>query len=305
MMNLVDINNCGSSTQSNGRTVDLCHIIKQEINFHHAIMAILVGHELAMPARPENNKIDDDIGTVILALVQGISSSAHTILFLSESTGVHTRDCYGIARTIFETSINACYILAKGKDAAIKANEHSNVKSIKDMNRESRIGESVLDFSYIDSSKFTIPAKIKTDIRKFQTNNGKEKPWTKLSVDKRILAVGDAFGKDVLKTLHLARFIIYRHSSEILHGSLFGCKYFFGATEFQNKKVTPESLTNNFAVQHELILTSCLLSMSSVLDCFHYKYGFESAYIHNKKLLTDLKNNTLDPKDIIETHINK
>ena len=117
-MNLVNINNAGSSTKSNERIVNLCYMIKQQINFLHAIMAILVGHKLSSPKRTENTEIDDAVGTVVLALLQGITSSAHTIIFLSESTGLHTRDCYGIARTIFETSINACYILAKGEAAA-------------------------------------------------------------------------------------------------------------------------------------------------------------------------------------------
>lgn len=293
------------ASSKSDRIDKLCHVLKQEANYLLSLMAILVGHELESPKRNEKNDIDDDVGNALLSLLDGINSSALTVLYLSEKSGFHTRDCYSIGRSIFETAVNACYIIAAGKNTSVDAHQHAQAKAQRDCNRESRIGDSVIKISYVDSSGAIIPPELKTDLRKFETNKGKEKPWTKLSVDARILFVGKRYGKHVLNILHMARFVIYRHSSEILHGTVFGCKYFLGLTEPSSKDNVDNSLAHSISIKHESILISIIFSMSSIIECFHYEYGFENLFKKSKKLLSSIKNETFIYEDIEEPLVKK
>jgi hypothetical protein len=74
--------------------------------------------------------------------LQGMTASAGTLTRLSDSAGFHTRDCFGIARTINETAINICYTLAMGDEVAERAERHAHQKAYRDLHRESAIGDS-------------------------------------------------------------------------------------------------------------------------------------------------------------------
>lgn len=303
-MKKIDINsNAGSST--NNRIKKLSFVLLQEINFIHTLMAIVLGEDLIYPEREENTKVQGSVNSAILSLMQGVTSSANTILYLSESAGLHTRDCYGIARSIFETSLNICYIIAAGEKVAHDALAHSRAIAIKDLKRESRVGQSIINVSYVDVDGLSIPPEIKTDLRKFETKKGKGKSWTNLSVDARILFVGNKLGKRLNKTLHMARFMIYKHSSEILHGSVFGCNHFLGTHFAQSKEKLASEFNNSIAQQHELILICCICSLSSIVDSFHHKYGFKNLYDVNRNLLSDLKSNDYDEEHLIVPSIRK
>lgn len=277
-------------SSTNFRLKKLSFVLLQELNFVNSLMALAVGENLIHPKREETSQVEDNVSTATLTLMQAVTSSSNTILKLSETTGLHTKDCYIIARSIFEASLNTCYIFAAGNKVATDALEHSRAKSIKDLKRESKIGESVIRLSFIDSDTISIPPELKTLLRKYETKKGRDKSWTELNVDARIRFIGNKFTKNIINKLHMARFMIYRHSSEILHGSVFGNNYFLGALFSKSREELENNFESSIGTKHELVLLCCILSLSSILDCFHLKYGFENLHKLNKELLSNLKN---------------
>ena len=84
-----------------------------------------------------------------------------------------------------------------------------------------------------------------------------------------------------MTALHFARFMIYRHSSEILHGTLFGALYAFGLTQPN----APDDLAEHQANQTMMILLADVLALRAVIEAFHIRYGFESAKERSDQLM--------------------
>lgn len=108
-------------------------------------------------------------------------------------------------------------------------------------------------------------------------------------MDERIAVVGEKLDPSILNLLHWSRFMVYRHSSEILHGTLFGLAYFYGET----KPTPPKSLEEariNIGKQHILLLLATNVALMSIVDAFHKKYNFEYASNKSRELSNDIKN---------------
>ena len=92
-----------------------------------------------------------------------------------------------------------------------------------------------------------------------------------------------------MTALHWARFAIYRHSSEILHGSLFGALFFFGLTTPTGGPRSLNELHEAIGQQHMLILMATVLALSAVVEVFHGVYGFRVAQDQNEALMKRLR----------------
>jgi hypothetical protein len=82
--------------------------------------------------------------------------------------------------------------------------------------------------------------------------------------------------------------MIYRHSSEILHGTFFSALYFFGITSPNNKQRTLDEAIEFIGQQHMLILFAAILALSAVIESFHRVYGFSQAYEQSRVLIKSL-----------------
>jgi len=71
--------------------------------------------------------------------------------------------------------------------------------------------------------------------------------------------------------------MIYRHSSEVLHGTLFSALHFFGATEPSGHPRTLEKLSEHIGQQQMMILFAANIAMCEVVESFHKQYGFNAA----------------------------
>jgi hypothetical protein len=80
-------------------------------------------------------------------------------------------------------------------------------------------------------------------------------------------------GEGVLTALHFSGFMIYRHSSEVLHGTLFGAMYTFGLTQPNS----PDDLSEHQANQRMMILLAAVLASRAVIEAFDIRYGFKRA----------------------------
>ena len=83
--------------------------------------------------------------------------------------------------------------------------------------------------------------------------------------------------------------MIYRHSSEILHGTFFSALYFFGVTDPSKKARTLEEMTEFVGQQHMMILMAVVFSLSSAIEAFDKAYGFATAKRQAKSLVDSLR----------------
>lgn len=88
----------------------------------------------------------NDYYDVLAPLLYSIKESCDSISFLAKNGKV--RDCFVLARTIFETSVNFCFISAGGKDVAERAKRHALQKSFRDLSRELEIGNQKLQIHW-------------------------------------------------------------------------------------------------------------------------------------------------------------
>lgn len=276
------------STELTDCLQDLRRVLAQYSRMMDHLIAVSIQHDSAAALRAESTSVPELLATVLSLLLQAVGSSSHTLVGLSDAPGLHTRDCYSIARSIVETSVNICYIITEGPGAAERALRHARQKSFQDLERQSKLADSIIQLMYTGKPDPTKVMGLEAEIAEFTSRTGREKGWVDLSIDDRITAVGRRLGLSVLNALHFARFMIYRHSSEILHGTLFGALFFFGATTPTNKVRTPEDMGEFVGQQHMLILFACILALSAVVESFHRTYGFQSIYDNSTSIIKSL-----------------
>ncbi|HET9868382.1 MAG TPA: DUF5677 domain-containing protein [Nitrospira sp.] len=191
---------------------------------------------------------------------------------LADAPWVQTRDSFSVVRAVFELGVNICYIISVGSEAAERALRHTRQKAFRDLHRVSEIAEDVIELRYSGKQAPSDVDGMTEDLAEFSTKKGVEKrEWIDLNVDERIATVGQHLGKEILSDLHFARFMVYRHSSEVLHGTHFGVQSCFGLT-------TPGTNTQADALAHMgdqqmMILMAANLTVLAVAKGFHVVYG--------------------------------
>jgi len=279
-----------SLTESLACIQSMQSILSRQIRLIDALIAIMLGHKFASSLRDDEKPVEEDVSQALIPMLQAIGSSSNALVMLSESSGLHTRDCYSIARSIVEASINACYIMAKGEDAANRALRHARQKAFRDLERQSIIGNSVINLVFSGKPKPESIEGLQEDIEEFTSKTGREKGWIDLSVDERILEAGSVLGGAIATLLHWSRFAVYRHSSEILHGTLFGAMYFLGLTQPGVKSgKSLEGFEDSIAQQHVMVLLASQFALFAIVESFHLAYGFSKALEQSEALLGELR----------------
>lgn len=222
-------------------------------------------------------------------MLQAIGSSSTTLSNLSQHAGLHTRDCYAISRSVIEMIINICYIMAVGSTAAEKALRHAKQKSYRDGVRESTIGESIIQVTRLGLPKSSEIDGMEELLVEFTSRANREKGWVDLSLDERIEVIGKKLGHKVLANLHFARFAVYRHASEILHGTFYSALYFLGHTETRIDTAKRQVAHDLIGQKHMMILFATVVALSCVVETFHLSFGFEKAYQSSQALIDSLK----------------
>ena len=253
-----------------------------------ALIAVTINLDSTKSLRREDTPVPNPLAQVLPAMLQAAGSSSHTLTLLSEAPGLQTRDCYSIARSVIEIAVNICYIIAEGSPAADRALRHARQKMYQDLERESKIGDKIIRLTFSDRLDTSTVPGLKAEIAEFTSRTGREKGWVDLSIDERIEAAGQKLGDSVLTSLHFARFMIYRHSSEVLHGTLFSALYFFGITTPSTQPRTQDKTLESVGQQHMLILIATVFALSAVIEAFHRAYGFAEAKERSKSLLDGL-----------------
>jgi hypothetical protein len=263
--------------------------LERSIRLVDTLIAVMIGQGPTEALREESAPIPDQVAGAVPLMLQAAGSSSNTIAQLSDAPGLQTRDCYSIARSVVEIAVNICYIFAEGAAAAELAQRHARQKAYRDLVRESKIGDSRIRLECAGRPAASSIEGMEAQIAEFTAKGGREKGWMDASIDDRIEAVGKRFGGSVLSRLHFARFMVYRHSSEVLHGTLFSAIYFFGATTPTGEPRTLEQTTDFIGQQHMMILLATIFALLAVVEVFHRAYGFRAAFESAERLLEALR----------------
>ena len=198
----------------------------------------------------------------LFLLLLGISDSLESLSTLSKMNKM--RDCYAISRMIYETTINVLYITATNFEAMEDMINYTKEKSKHDSARSIATDKEAV-FFHFDGEKHSVgfsknnPIKMKGDPR----------DWTHDNINKRINLINKKYGDTVSRFIQIAHLTIYRTSSDVLHGTLYGMRHSLGIVNKKDESFTIEGmLHHNFGVIITLMLTisQCIYSIIYAFD---------------------------------------
>ena len=167
-----------------------------------------------------------EIARTIALMVQGIGVSIHSIVKLTASLDMGIRDCFGIARSVCEGSINVAYIIAGGSEVAARAHRHAFQKGYRDAAREWEIGS--IRWSNPMPPPTAIPGLVEA-LAEFTRRNGSEvTDWATHNLLQKQEVISARF-PDAQLSISVSASSIYRNASEILHGTFYGVEHFWTA----------------------------------------------------------------------------
>jgi hypothetical protein len=165
------------------------------------------------------------VGAMLIAVLDSAGSFA-TLVGAGKA-----RDCYVLARTLFETILTTAFILAGGEPVAEKAVRHAKQKAYRDLDRESRVAGQVLRMRWRGSVNLDEDPDLKSAVAEYTGKKGQElREWTPENVVQQIECVGRKYGPGVVTPLQGALSTVLRHGSEVVHGTYFGSLYPLGCT---------------------------------------------------------------------------
>lgn len=213
------------------------------------------------------------VAEIIPIMIQGAGSSCHSLLTLSENPEFPVRDCFPIARSIVEAIINVIYIVALGDVAAARADRHAFQKAFRDMERTSAVGNLTFSLRVHPRPDPKVVPGLSEALEEFTRKSGREATsWTEASIEQRLEAIGKRFGDKVLMPLHMAFFSIYRHASEIIHGTFYGSIFFLYASHL-GRRQTPASARYTILNHLLLILMSVVLAVDGLMNAATLAFG--------------------------------
>lgn len=142
------------------------------------------------------------------------------------------RDSYVIVRVIYETSLNACFILTAPDTLALRASRHAKQKALRNVIRAIEVaGETIFKVQIESAEEILQHPEHRKWLEEFTTKSGREiSSWTPENVPQRLDAIYRKFGPADSRGLMFG-LLLYRHASEIAHGTLFGTLFSWGAME--------------------------------------------------------------------------
>jgi uncharacterized protein DUF5677 len=231
---------------------------------------------------------NEQVWVTIIPLLYSIKDSCDSISFLTERG--KTRDCFVLARTVFETIVNVCFISAKGDEAAERAKRHSLQKSYRDLQRELDINSQRLTLAWSGRVEPSADPELQAALADFTSRKGREiTGWTPESVKEQISVIDAKYGPKVSIGLQFALLSIYRHASEIAHGTLFGALFSLGLTVPSNRASSPESLQHHQRQNLSMLLMMLGLAMSSLIALLDTEHSLPEMYAESEQAVAELR----------------
>jgi hypothetical protein len=184
---------------------------------------------------------EDPVALTVLTLLYAATDTNKSIALLAREEKM--RDTYVLARTSYETMLNACFILTEGEKAADRAYRHALQKGWRDLHRELPINDTTVYIRHSAQIEPDEDSALRDAIDEFTSKRGREiTSWTPASLKTRIEKVGLKYGNRVTKGLQFGLLAIYRHASDISHGTVFGSMYAVGLADASGPPKNPSEL---------------------------------------------------------------
>jgi hypothetical protein len=211
---------------------------------------------------------DPDINRVIKALMHMIGISAHSLVKLTDEVGLSAKDGYPIARAIIEGAVNVAYLMASEPEVSRKAQRHAEVRAFRDLSRQGEMGGCTFQVQYQGQIPAVELQRLEAMAAEFSTEKGREKDWTDLSLRQRLDAAAAAFPHNALISLNVSAFSIYRHASEVMHGSYYGALKIWGLTSPRSGPIDDDAFRLVFVDHQFSTLMSAIFAFAGVVECF-------------------------------------
>lgn len=245
----------------------------------------------------KTDPIDDElqeIANTIVLMLQSVGVSVHSILRLTEFVDMAIKDCFGISRTVSEMCINIAYIAASDGEVARRARAHALQKQFRDFDRSTNaadVGISVRSNAIPDVSE--IPG-LSEALAIFTDKKGREiRDWATDSLDDRIRKVASISAR-ASTSLAGSKFSIYRHSSELLHGTYFGVVYFW--TSPSGAPLNREQFEEHWVQSHfASIFTATFFGVVGAIECCASRFKFDQFDESIQQMITNARK-LLDPE---------
>ncbi|MGB3751092.1 MAG: DUF5677 domain-containing protein [Arcobacteraceae bacterium] len=227
-------------------------------------------------------------------LLLGIMDSMDTLGLLARHT--KTRDCYVISRMVYESIVNVMYILATDFKAMDEMVEYT-VKKAQFESARSTATDSEAVFMVFDGEKHTVGFAKNNPIKM----DGDPRNWTKNNMSKRHNAINQKLGKNATRPLQLAQLVIYRISSDISHGTLYGMKHSMGLIFGKDFKDFDEThmINHNFGALTSLlmVITQAIYPLISNLEKELKLENFEKDFREHLGAMLHYGNQVVGDKD--------
>jgi hypothetical protein len=229
-----------------------------------------------------------DYYDVLAPLLYSINDSCDSIMFLANKGKV--RDCYILSRTIFETVVNFCFICTMGRETAEKAKRYVLQKSYRDLHRETETGKLKFLVKWQGEVNSSLVPGLDDAIKEFTSKKGREiNEWTPENIQQKINVVEDKFGEKISGNLLFGLVAIYRHASEITHGSLFGALFSVGLTSPSERPKNPQNLAIIMGENIEMLLLMLFGALDSVLLVMATYLPLQEQIDNSKELFRKIK----------------
>lgn len=202
---------------------------------------------------------------VIIPLLYAVIDTSDSISFLAQRGKV--RDCFVLARTAFETIVNLSFIFSEGDEAVKRAKQHAQQKAYRDLNRDLDIAGDKIVLQWTGVDKIKINAELQSAIAHFTSKKGKEiTSWTSETVKNRIESIKKRFGDRISTKLQFPFFAIYRHASEISHGTFFGALFALGLTSPSGPPKSQDDLRTHLFSNLSMLLMLLGYAISALIS---------------------------------------
>lgn len=174
---------------------------------------------------------DDRVWKVARTLWYGAIQTCQSIGVLAVNERL--RETFVLARMAFETLLNANFVFASGEEMARRAELHSLQKSYRDLKRSLETNFMTVEIAFSgreEVSSINSP-ELEEALDMFTNKRGREiTKWTPETVKQKIEIINQKYGEKIGGGLLVSSFAIYRHASDIIHGTYFSILYSIGAT---------------------------------------------------------------------------
>ncbi|WP_313374074.1 DUF5677 domain-containing protein [Chishuiella sp.] len=241
--------------------------------------AFLQHIKLVEKVTTEKPNIKDSLKMMFLFYGTRIIESSDTLLTLS----IHNKlnDSYAISRMILETATNICFIASKPQELIDKSLEYAYQKMYRDLDRNLNIGNLNINIKLDNVESVIKSDKLENSIKKFtnQSTGEEIRDWTgvdKKTITQKIEQITKEFGEHIGIAFAISLFVIYRYSSEVLHGTTFGAMFTLGLTELKDKRPIKQEEVKLFK-EKELsnILYTLNLLLNALVRIYLIKYPNE------------------------------